>query len=69
MNTEDYPVRIYCPIIGKETTVFFIPKPNGETYILNIEDFTGCDDNFHGCQECDACKLSAFRIVQEQLKK
>ena len=66
---DDYPVRIRCPITGIETTVFFILKPNGETYTLNIDNFNGCNDNFHGCPECDACKLSAFEIVKKQVKK
>ena len=67
MSENDYPVKIYCPLINAETIVYFHPKPNGEKYTLHIDSFNGCNDNFHGCPECDACKLSAFEIVRKQL--
>lgn len=37
--------------------------------VVDFNNFNGCNDNFHGCPECDACKLSAFEIVKKQVKK
>ena len=69
MTNNDYPVKVFCPITGSETTVFLHPKPNGKTYTLNINSFNGCNDNFHKCQECENCKLSAFKIVEKQVTR
>lgn len=71
MYTEaiDYPVRIYCPLIDAEATVYFHPKQVGEKYALRIDSFNGCNDLFHGCPECDACQKAAFEIVRNQVNQ
>ena len=62
----DYPVKIYCPLIDAETTVYFHPKQVGGTYTLHIDSFNGCDDHFQGRPECDACKEAAFEIARNR---
>lgn len=68
MNSSDFPVKIYCPIIHTEEFVYFHSQKLGEKWVVPKDSFNGCDSNFHGCAECDACKNAAFEILKEKIK-
>lgn len=67
-NYEDIPVKVYCPLSEKEEIVFFRAPIVGEVRKVSPERFSGCETNFHGCDECDCCRFEAFEILKK-LKK
>lgn len=62
MKRATLPVKIHCPIYNTEDTVFFPEQIDGEWYI-NIDSFNGCENNWHGCKECDNCKAKAYAKI------
>lgn len=67
METTSYPVRIYCPVIDAEETVYFHPMQDGAQWLVSKDSFNGCDTNFSGCDACYRCKDAAFEILKEKL--
>lgn len=56
----DYPVKMYCPFSNIEELVYFHPvQKDGEWYVSR-ESFNGCDRNWHGCKECEDCKVKSW---------
>lgn len=69
MNLTDYPIKIHCPVIDSEETVFFHPQQTGETWTVQKSSFNGCDHNYSDCKECASCKDAAFELLKKQLSK
>lgn len=63
MNARQYFVRIYCPALRRQETVYFSEVViNGEYYL----EFNGCDTEFHTCRECDSCQKAAYQKLLDQ---
>ena len=63
MNSPALPVKIYCTFAHRDETVYFHPvQIEGEWYV-DINSFNGCDSNWHGCPQCEACKYNAYNLI------
>lgn len=65
MNVKPYAVEINCPISNRSETVFFYEVPVLDEIRLQ---FNGCDNNWHKCEECQACQKKAYSILESSVK-
>lgn len=66
MKTADLPVKMYCPISNIEENVYFHPVQIDGKWYVDINSFNGCNNGWHSCQECEACKTKAYTKVFNQ---
>lgn len=57
---KDNPVRLYCPLLGREETVFIHTLTYPETNLPPV--FNGCNSSYHACDACEACKKKALEL-------
>lgn len=69
MEIEFYPVPMYCPIRNAEDTVYFQVIETDGKLCLRLDDFNGCEHEWHACQECDDCKNEAFKKVPGMIER
>lgn len=61
----DLPVEIICGINHKPEIVYFHPIEIDKKLYVSIDSFNGCEDGYHGCQQCDDCKQKAFDLIDK----
>lgn len=57
MNSDDYSVKIHCPIANAEETVFFRLVENVEGVTLYKDLFNGCDHNYSDCRNAQHARM------------
>ena len=66
MNSADLPVKMHCPISNIEENVYFHPVQIDGKWYIDINSFNGCNNNWHNCRECEACKTAAYAKVMNK---
>lgn len=63
---QEFPARVFCPIKGREETVWFRESDyKGESENQVYGTFSGCDYQ-SDCDECRACEKEALRVLWER---